>query len=95
MVNSKPRDLNMEHLAYGLGYFFGGLARVLTQDYGLTLFWYVITVPPLYRLIRRVGKSRWWAIFLVVPILGFLFVTWIIALTRWPAVDPSKAPAAT
>jgi hypothetical protein len=85
----------MEHyalaIAYGLGYFFGGLARWLTQDYGLALFWYVFTVPPLYRLLRRVGKSRWWAIFLVVPLFGFLFVTWIIALTRWPAVAPIKA----
>jgi len=74
-----------------MGYVIGGVARMLTQDYGLALFWYVITVPPLFRLIRRVGKSRWCATFLVVPIFGFLFVTWIIALTRWPAVDPVKA----
>ena len=74
-------------VAHGLGYFLGVVARFLTQDYGLASFWYIITVPPLYRLIRRVGKSRWWAIFLVIPIVGFLFVTWIIALTRWPSLD--------
>lgn len=82
----------MKSIAFGLGYLFGGVARWLTQDYGLAFFWYAFTVPPLYRLLRRVGKSRWWAIFLVVPILGFLFVTWIIALTRWPAVAAGAGP---
>jgi uncharacterized membrane protein YhaH (DUF805 family) len=64
----------------------------LTQDYGLAFFWYAFTVLLLYRLLRRVGKSRWWATFLVVPILGFLVVTWIIALTRWPAVAARAGP---
>ena len=48
---------------------------------------YVVTVPPAYIIIRRIGNTKWLALFLVVPLLGLALVAWIIALSRWPAAD--------
>jgi hypothetical protein len=50
------------------------------------LFWYVVTVIPVFLLIRRAGMSGWWGLFLIAPIVGFLIVLWVMAFARWPAM---------
>lgn len=52
-----------------------------------TLVVYALTVPPFYRLICRAGKSRWLLLVLIVPMLGIIIGVWILAFTRWPAID--------
>ncbi|HUL05955.1 MAG TPA: hypothetical protein VLV76_06445 [Candidatus Acidoferrum sp.] len=40
---------------------------------------------PTVRVLRRMGKSRWWALFALVPIFGIIVLMWILAYSRWPA----------
>jgi uncharacterized membrane protein YhaH (DUF805 family) len=36
------------------------------------IVWYVVTVIPVYMIICRAGKPKWLALFLVIPIAGFV-----------------------
>ena len=45
-----------------------------------------ITVIPFFRIFQRTGRSGWWALLMVIPLIN-LVVLWIIAFARWPAVD--------
>ena len=40
---------------------------------------------PTVRVLRRMGKSRWWVLFALVPIFGIIVLMWILAYSRWPA----------
>jgi len=52
----------------------------------LTIFFAI----PLYRILKRTGKSRWWTILSIIPfpIFGGVVVLWIIAYGRWPKIAP-------
>jgi len=46
--------------------------------------WYVVTGVPAFVILRRTGLSRWWALFIIIPIVGAVIVLWIVALRQWP-----------
>ncbi len=48
------------------------------------IVWYVLTVIPVYAIIRRTGKPKWLTLFLVIPIAGFVVVIWTLAYVQWP-----------
>ena len=50
---------------------------------------YLITalyIVPAFQLLRRTGKSWWWAILLIWPIVGLIILLWVVAFTRWRTV---------
>jgi hypothetical protein len=51
------------------------------------IVWYVVTVIPVYMIIRRTGKPTWLALFRVIPLAGFVILIWTLAYARWPAVS--------
>ncbi|SHG78035.1 hypothetical protein SAMN05444169_4092 [Bradyrhizobium erythrophlei] len=42
------------------------------------------TLIPSWRILGRVGISRWWSFVSFVPFLGTLIVLWIIGFRAWP-----------
>ena len=50
----------------------------------------VILFIPLIIILRRMGLSGWWVLFLFVPFVG-IAGPWVLALARWPALDTSSA----
>lgn len=49
----------------------------------------VATVIPVAKVLSRVGLSRWWAILMFVPIVGWLGI-WVFAYARWPLVESKR-----
>lgn len=47
------------------------------------LFWSVISLIPAISICRRVGKTRWWAAFVVLPFAGPIIFMFIFAYSRW------------
>jgi len=45
----------------------------------------VLLIIPAVRVLARMGKSRWWALFALFPIFGIIVLMWILAYSRWPA----------
>jgi len=45
----------------------------------------VLLIIPTIRVVARTGKSRWWALFLLLPVFGIIPLMWILAYSRWPA----------
>ena len=46
--------------------------------------WLVIILIPAISICKRVGKTRWWAVFAVLPpFLGLIIFLYIIAYSRW------------
>lgn len=45
----------------------------------------VLLLIPTVRVLARTGKSRWWALFVLLPIFGVIVLMWILAYSRWPA----------
>ena len=58
----------------------------IVQLVPLLLIW-AITVVPMYFIVRRVGMSPWWLLFLIVPFWGLIVLLWIVAFKRWPKED--------
>ena len=50
----------------------------------------VASVVPAARILRRAGLSLWWSIFLVIPLVNVMAL-WVLAYSRWPALDPPRA----
>ena len=46
--------------------------------------WTLVLAIPLFFILRRVGKSRWWVLMALFPIVGGTILIWIIAFSRWP-----------
>jgi hypothetical protein len=46
----------------------------------------VIGLVPVWRIVRRTGHSGWWALLTFVPLANVIGL-WILAFSRWPAVD--------
>lgn len=42
---------------------------------------------PTAQILRRVGRSPWWALTLLFPI-AILPMIWVLAFIRWPAFEP-------
>jgi uncharacterized membrane protein YhaH (DUF805 family) len=58
------------------------LAVVLFLVFMVIYFW------PFVRILHRMGRSGWWILlFFTGP--GFLIGIWVLAYTRWPAIDGS------
>lgn len=43
---------------------------------------------PAVRILRKAGRSGWWAVTLVVPLVNIVMV-WVFAFADWPRVDPA------
>ncbi len=54
------------------------------------LIYAAIFVPPLVRILRRVGLSRWWVLLFFVPLLNLVGL-WLLAWGKWPA-EQTRAP---
>ena len=52
--------------------------------YAIVVFFLVFL--PVIRIMRRIGRSAWWSLFVFAWPLGL----WLVAYTRWPAIDPPK-----
>jgi hypothetical protein len=61
------------------------------QGWATTIAGILMFVVPSVLIVRRMGFSAWWLLlFFLVP--GALVVgLWILALRRWPAVQPSNS----
>jgi hypothetical protein len=46
---------------------------------------YVLFGVPMFLILRRIGRSPWVLLWLVLPGLGLVIVMWFIALCRWPS----------
>jgi hypothetical protein len=46
----------------------------------------VLTAIPSVVLLKRVGLSRAWALFSIIPLIGTLAILWMVTFRRWPAV---------
>lgn len=44
-----------------------------------------ILAPPTIAVLRKAGRSPWWALVLLAPPLA-LVALWVLAFTRWPAL---------
>jgi len=49
----------------------------------IVIFWLLLVVYPIAKILRKAGFSGWWAILSVIPIVNFIGL-WILALVRWP-----------
>ena len=50
----------------------------------ILLVWVLFSVP-MFFLTNRLGLSRLWWLFLIVPLYGPLILLWIVSLKKWPA----------
>jgi hypothetical protein len=53
-------------------------------------FWSLISLIPALSICKRVGKTRWWSAFVLIPFAGPIIFLFIIAYSRWvvtPKVD--------
>lgn len=49
------------------------------------MFLFVLGYPAA-RIVRRTGRSGWWAAIIFVP-FGLVLGLWLLAFVRWPAAD--------
>lgn len=60
------------------------------------LLFCVLALWPLMRLYKRVGLSRFWALFifasLVVPLSGLLLALLPLTIKKWPKFPPAPKP---
>ena len=49
--------------------------------------WTLALAIPLFFILNRVGKSRWWILIALFPIVGGTILIWIIAFCKWPAAQ--------
>jgi len=48
---------------------------------------------PIYRILGRTGKSRWWVVLLLLSVFGTAIALWVIAFGRWAKDDRETAPS--
>jgi uncharacterized membrane protein YhaH (DUF805 family) len=51
----------------------------------------LITIFPVLTLLKRTGKSKWWALFVLSPWLGLIVLFFILAYSNWPAEKKALA----
>jgi hypothetical protein len=54
----------------------------------IPLAW-IIWIPPLYRLLGRIGWNRAWAFVAVFPPFGMALI-WVVAFARWSAAAGTR-----
>jgi hypothetical protein len=47
------------------------------------LFALVLVVPPVWKILSRVGYSGWWSLLALIPIVN-LIALWMFAFGQWP-----------
>jgi predicted PurR-regulated permease PerM len=61
-------------------------------DGGISIWQLVIAILvmgyiwPVTRILHKAGFSRWWAIAMYIPLVN-LFVIYVFAFVKWPAID--------
>jgi hypothetical protein len=58
------------------------------------IIWTVLLAIPLFRLLRRTGKSLWHMGWLLLPIFGGVIGIYVIAFSSWPRVGLGGEAAA-
>jgi uncharacterized membrane protein YhaH (DUF805 family) len=53
----------------------------------------LLMLIPYLRILRRIGRSRWWCVLLFIPFVGWLIVPWTIAFMRWDVSPEAKGTA--
>jgi hypothetical protein len=51
----------------------------------------LIVVFPVFRIIKRTGHSGWWTLVMFFPLLNLVGL-WLLAFSRWPALDSIQKP---
>ncbi len=54
------------------------------------LLWTLALAIPLFYLLGKTGKSRWWIVMAFVPILGVTALLWIVTFSRWPMATQTE-----
>lgn len=57
------------------------------------LLWTVAFAIPQFFILKRAGKSPWFLLIAIVPMLGAVALLWYVAFARWPALDRQAAAA--
>jgi len=59
-----------------------------TTVYGVVIIavLFAITVVPFIRIFQKAGRTGWWAVLMVIPLVNII-VLWIFAFSTWPALD--------
>jgi H+/Cl- antiporter ClcA len=47
---------------------------------------FVLLLLPIGLVLRRIGRSEWWALIIFIP-FGFFIGLWFLAYSRWPLID--------
>jgi hypothetical protein len=47
------------------------------------IFWSIISLIPSLAICGRVGKTRWWAAFTILPFIGPIIFMFVFAYSRW------------
>ena len=45
-----------------------------------------ISIVPFFRIFQRTGRSGWWALLMLIPIVN-IAVLYVLAFALWPAFD--------
>lgn len=53
----------------------------------IVVLFFAIFVWPVVRILHRAGRSGWWAVLVVVPLLNIVMF-WVFAFAHWPKIDP-------
>jgi ABC-type Fe3+ transport system permease subunit len=53
------------------------------------IFLIVVLGIPIARILTRIGYSKWWTIVYFIPFVNIVGI-WILAYSRWPAVDRTR-----
>jgi hypothetical protein len=48
---------------------------------------------PIYRILGRAGKSRWWIVLMLLSVYGAVIALWVIAFGRWNKDGGKTAPS--
>jgi hypothetical protein len=51
------------------------------------VLWAAITLPPVIRILERVGHNRWWALIAFIPLVNLVGMWWL-AFGDWPSMQP-------
>ncbi|MGC1763721.1 MAG: hypothetical protein WA769_12330 [Pseudolabrys sp.] len=53
------------------------------------IFFIVVLGIPIARILTHIGYSKWWTIVYFIPFVNIVGI-WILAYSRWPAVDRTR-----
>jgi membrane protein DedA with SNARE-associated domain len=73
----QPQSFDI-HSFFGIGFWFA------------FLFWIVIILIPIFRILKRTGHAPLWSILFVIPLVNVVAL-YVFAFKRWPtANNPTK-----